>query len=335
MPIFQRLLRVLYRQIAEVSWLVVATVGAAHAILSWLLLLAVGEAHMLPPATFAYWYLVTASTVGYGDIAPQGDAGRLVTAFFVFPGAIALFTTVIAKAITGLSNTWRRRMNGLADYSSLTGHTILVGYHPSRTLKMIDELLAGRPDSEIVLLCRGIEQNPDSRIRFVRADGASIVEDMHRAGLAGAATVLVYADDDDQTLAASLAASAADRDVAVVAFFRSATQAGLLRAHCPRARVILSDAVEQVVREAQDPGAGQVLSLLASAVEEAAVFTGVLPRAATVAQVDTALRASGAVLVGVQNGSAPPQLLPPPDTRLEAGDRFHYVSRRRLESVEV
>lgn len=351
MPVLQRLLRILYRQVADLTWPVIAVFGGLHALLSWSLLWTAGEAHMTAPVTFAYWYMTTASTVGYGDVAPQGDLGRLVTILFVFPGAIALFTSVIAKAVTSLSDSWRKRMDGFGDYSTLTGHTILVGHHPVRTPRMVAEILAGRPGEGIVLVTHDIERNTDPRIRFVRSGKGQIVADLRRAGLAGAATVVVYADDDDETLAASLAASAADGDVAVVAYFRNQSHADLLLAHCPRSRVIVSDDVEQVVREAQDPGAGQVISLLASAVEEAAVYSAVLPGPTTVGAIEARLRDAGALLLGVQTVAvtveageafdptawkgvmapdARPRLLPDRREGLSTGDRIHYVSRRRL-----
>lgn len=328
------LLRVVYRQIVEVTWPVLIAVALVHAGVLWLLLAVAGEAEMLPPVTYIYWWWTTSTTVGYGDVSPVTDAGRLVVSFIGYPGGIAIFTAVIAKAINSLSAFWRRRMNGLADFSGLKGHTIIVGYHVRRTPRMIDELLAGRTDGEIVLVAREIETNPDLRVSFVRAGGGSFTADLRRAGLDGAKTVLIYGNDDDETLAAALAASAADEDVAIVAFFRDEAQADLLRAHCPRARCLISDAVEQVVREAQDPGAGIVLSLLSSTMEEAAVFTLAVRQAEPLAAVKARLEAQGALMIGhARRGAAQPTLLPlagDPQAQAQPGDIVHYIARRRL-----
>ncbi|EKV27289.1 Potassium channel related protein [Caenispirillum salinarum AK4] len=325
------LLRVLYRQLTEVTWPVLIAATLAHAGVLWLLLAWAGETDMLAPVTYIYWWWTTSTTVGYGDISPVTDAGRMIVSFFGYTGGIAIFTAVIAKAINSLSAFWRRRMNGLADFSSLTGHTIIVGYHPARTLRMIDELLAGRPDAEIVLVAREVEQNPDVRVRFVRAGTGSFTADLRRAGLDGAKTVLIYGDSDDETLSAALAASAADEDVAIVAFFRDEAQADLLRAHVPRARCLISDAVEQVVREAQDPGAGIVLSLLSSTVEDAAVFSVRVREGAGLEAIKRRLEEAGAVMIGHQKkGAAHPTLLPQAAGEAAPGDLIHYIARARL-----
>ncbi|WP_404385333.1 potassium channel family protein [Caenispirillum salinarum] len=325
------LLRALYRQLTEVTWPILIAVTLTHAGVLWLLLAWAGETDMLAPVTYIYWWWTTSTTVGYGDISPVTDAGRMIVSFFGYTGGIAIFTAVIAKAINSLSAFWRRRMNGLADFSSLTGHTIIVGYHPARTLRMIDELLAGRPDAEIVLVAREIEQNPDMRVRFVRAGTGSFTTDLRRAGLDGAKTVLIYGDGDDETLSAALAASAADDDVAIVAFFRDEAQADLLRAHVPRARCLISDAVEQVVREAQDPGAGIVLSLLSSTVEDAAVFSVRVREGAGLETIKRRLEEAGAVMIGHQKkGAVQPTLLPQAAGEAAPGDRIHYIARARL-----
>lgn len=337
MPVVRLLLRRLYRQIAEVTWPVLIATATLHALVLWGLLALAGESEMLPPVTYIYWWWTTSTTVGYGDVSPVTDAGRLVVSFFGYPGGIAIFTAVIAKAINSLSAFWRLRMNGLADFSTLAGHTIVVGYHPRRTPRMIEELLSGRPDAEIVLVAREVETNPDPRIRFVRAGAASFGPELARAGIAGAKTVLVYADDDDQTLAAALAASAANDHVAIVAFFRDEVQADLLRAHCPRARCLISDAVEQVVREAQDPGAGLVLSLLSSTVADAAVFTMTLRQQQPLTEVKARLEEMGGLMIGHQRcGASAPVLLPLAEDAgavAAAGDLVHYIAARRLPDL--
>src|ERR687895_1455298 len=49
-----------------------------------------------------YFSVVTLTTVGYGDFAPQTDAGKLFTALYVLVGVgvlLAFITTVAAKVV--------------------------------------------------------------------------------------------------------------------------------------------------------------------------------------------------------------------------------------------
>lgn len=47
-----------------------------------------------------YFSSITLTTVGYGDLTPQTDAGKLFTVFYIFTGIgiIAVFVTFIARA---------------------------------------------------------------------------------------------------------------------------------------------------------------------------------------------------------------------------------------------
>ena len=128
-----------FHVMADLHWTLLLALIVAHAASTWAMMLLAGEDWLLRPATFFYWYATTAYTVGYGDLSPQSDAGRLITAVWVFPGAIAAFTTVVAKVLAAIGEIWRVRRSGKGDYSRMTASIVLIGYHPVRTAKMIDD----------------------------------------------------------------------------------------------------------------------------------------------------------------------------------------------------
>jgi voltage-gated potassium channel len=79
----------------------------------------------------AYMMLITLATIGYGEVRPLTDAGRLFTSFLILVGVAGLsytFTIVTGTLFEGhLTRQWeRRRMARLVD--SLTDHYILCGY---------------------------------------------------------------------------------------------------------------------------------------------------------------------------------------------------------------
>ena len=193
-PLFlRRLINRLHLAVADVHWSVLAVAASAHAGASWMLLTAVGEEKITSPASFLYWYATTAYTVGYGDLSPQTDAGRLITATFVFPGAIAIFTTMVAKTLNGLGNFWRRRRSGKGDYRRMIETIVLVGFDPERTPKMIDELHADLASGQhIVLMTRKELVEPDERIIYVRARSLTGKEDLRRAGVPTASRVAIF-----------------------------------------------------------------------------------------------------------------------------------------------
>lgn len=331
------IIRRLYHAVTDLHWTVLAGGIVLHMAAVWLLMSWAGETGLTEPATFLYWYATTASTVGYGDVSPESDAGRLLTAFVVYPGAIAAFTAIIAKSLAGLSAQWRRRRVGLGDYRELTNAVVLVGYDAERTPRMIDELVADAdPSQELVLLTKAELDNDDERVRYVRARSLTAAADLERAGITAAARVIVFASNDNETLAAALAITALNRSGHIVCFFEEEENARLLTAHCPSVEVVLAPTAELVVKAVKDPGSSRLLNLLASHTDsEATLFSLAWPGDAPTPfrAVADRLIERGAVLLAVRSdrdGSA--------DFRFETdgiigpNDRIFYVAAERLRT---
>lgn len=129
LPVARHLWSRVYLAIADLSWGVLIAAALIHATLSWALFAWAGDTVLTDDlVAFAYFYVTTATTVGYGDLSPSSDGGREVALVFVLPGSIALFTAFLGKAVADLGGFWRRRMHGGGDYSGRTGHTIVVGW---------------------------------------------------------------------------------------------------------------------------------------------------------------------------------------------------------------
>ena len=268
MPFFTTLARRVYLAVAEVTWGTLALAAALHALVSWLLLALAGEAALTGGATtFLYFYVTTATTVGYGDLSPATGAGRLVGALWVLPGAIAAFAALLGKTTADLGALWRRRMEGAGSYERRTGHTVVLGWQGARTRRLIDLLLADQPEGErIVLVAKSAERNPmPEAVDFVHTDALSTPGGLARAGAAGARAVVVRGEDDDETLAATLAAAAGAPGAHIVAHFEDERAAELIARQCPAVEAIGSLSAELLVRASRDPGASRVADLMFSA----------------------------------------------------------------------
>ena len=323
-------LRRLYLAASDLHPGVLVALLLVHMASSWLLLHAAGEPDLEPPVSFIYWYATTASTVGYGDLSPKSDAGRLLAAFFVMPGAIALFTTAIARAFAGLSARWRRRRMGGGDYSEMAGHVVLVGYDADRTPRMVAEIVADRARGDIVLVATEELDGDDPTHRYVRAASLTAPADLKRAGVAGAARVIVYTASDAETLATTLAVTALNDSGHVVCFLRDADTARLLHAHCPAVEVVMTPTVELVVKALSDPGSSRLIAQLASHTDEGAtLYAAPATAAGSFAEAAERLRGQGAVLLATCRAA---EATPRFDlaARVEAGDRLFYVAKHRV-----
>ena len=323
-------LRRLYLAASELHWGVLLSLLALHMALSYVLLALAGEADLRGTAPFLYWYGTTASTVGYGDLSPKSDAGRLIVAFFVMPGAIALFTTAIARAFAGLSYQWRARRMGLGDYSDMRGAIVIVGHDRERTPRMIAEILADRPGQEIVLVATDEPGGDAATHRFVRAATLTAPADLRRAGVEDAARVIVYAASDAETLAATLAVTALNTAGHVVCFLRDPDTARLLNAHCPQVEVVLTPTVELVVKALSDPGSSRLIAQLASHTDAGGtLYATRADRCGSFDEVARGLRERGGVLIAT---CADGETCPSFDLHgsVAPGDRLFYVARNRI-----
>jgi voltage-gated potassium channel len=325
------LLRRLYLAASELHPGILAALLAVHMAASYVALRLAGEPELRPPVAFIYWYATTASTVGYGDLSPKGDAGRLVAAFWVMPGAIALFTTAIARTFAGLSHRWRRRRLGLGDYRAMQGHVVLIGHEPTRTARMVAELAADGC-RDIVVVATDDLPGDDPGYRYVRAASLTAPADLHRAGVATAARIVVYAATDAETLAATLAVTALGEAAHIVCFLRDADTARLLHAHCPAVEAVVTPTVELVVKALSDPGSSHLLAQLASHTDAGAtLYACDAAGDGGYDEVAGQLRERGAVLVAsCPAGAAMPRF--DLDRRIARGDRLFYVARERLSS---
>lgn len=324
------LLRRLYLAASELHWGVLLGLLLAHMALSYLALAWAVERDLHPPVDFIYWYLTTASTIGYGDLSPKSGTGRMVAALFVMPGAVALFTTALARAFSGLAGRWRRRRMGLGDYSEVDGLVVLVGYDRDRTPRMIAEITADARGQEIVLVATEEMAGDDPGYRFVRAASLTAPGDLARAGVERADRVVIYGPSDAETLAATLAVTALNKGGHVVCFLRDRDAARLIAAHCPEVEVVLTPAVELLVKALSDPGSSRLITQLASHTDEGATLYATTAEAGgSFDEVAGRLRARGAVLVAT---CRPEEACPRFDLHgaVSAGDRLFYVAMARL-----
>ena len=344
MPFVVSLWQRVYVAIATLSWPVLAGCFLVHAALSYALFLAVGEEKLTASLiTFAYFYMTTATTVGYGDLSPGSDGARLVNILVVLPGSISLFTVFLGKSVTAISGFWRGRLQGYGDFSDRSGHTLVVGWQGARSRRLVEGLiLDAHPQcARTVLLARDIAENPmPDAIDFVMAEQLSDRTSYARAGAAGAHTVVIRGMDDDETLAAALAAHGAAPQAHIVAHFQEEGAAQLVRHQFPNIEVITSIAAGLLVRAARDPGASQLAALMFSSNSNDTAFSIKLPAEAGPLRYFDVLLAlkerHGVTLIGMcRRDGSKVDLNCPPDGEVKAGDTLFYIADRRIVAGEV
>lgn len=149
-----------------------------------------------------WWTIVTISTVGYGDRLPNTITGRIIAIITIFVG-IGMMGTVTGKIASFLMERQMKEEKGLLDFSKMKGHFIICGWKREMHI-VVSEILKGNGDFsplEIVLINKAssddinaLRSDPTLKgIKYVNGDFVEEV-DIVRAGVKGAAKVLVMAD---------------------------------------------------------------------------------------------------------------------------------------------
>lgn len=336
MPLF--LSRLLARIALLGSWATPLAVIVFVYLTSWPLMTLVEPAgsDVTQPGTYWWYFVVTASTVGYGDVAPQTGLGRIV-GVYVIVGGIATLTTVFTKLASMLERARGRRMTGSATVES-SGHIVLLGYTPTRSERIVGQL-ATEGEGPVVL-CAWDEvathPMPDRDIEFVRGE-LTDPEVLRRAGVHRARAVLVDARDDNEALAVAVTVDHLDANPHVVVTLRDMAHASLLRYVDERVHCVQWHTPWMITEELTSPGIAEVYTELMTP-GGVNTYSLALPTSLGPVRVDhcqTRLgREFGVTLLAARAGDT---LLvnPPWDTELPAGAVLYYISPQRLTPEQL
>lgn len=341
MHLIGRLILVLRRHVRRLSWGTVAGALLCHLALTWVLLTWAGEGRLTGLDAFPYYYMTTATTIGYGDLSPATVAGRYIAAFVLMPGAVALFAMVLGKTSAVLLAFWRRHHMGKMGYPDLVGHTVLVGWRGAESMRLVELLLSdsATDDEGVVLVATGLQENPaPDHLRFVATETYTQTESYLRAGIAGAARAIINPGDDDQTLAAVFALMAHAPRAHVVAHFDSEGAARLVACHYPGIECTRPLTAELIARAAQDPGSAAVTEELLCAHQGPTQFSLIVPAQADALPYPGLLAAfatQDALLLGYRAPGGALQVNPGRAATVPAGSQLYYLAAQRLPTAAI
>lgn len=254
----------IYLHLVRLSWTALLVSLILLFSISWagLCLFEPEGSELTNPSIFWWFYYVTGTTTGYGDYSPQSLGGRIVTSVFVMTGGIALVSAFIGKIVENMNDFGKKRMQGEANYSRLSDHCVIIGWHPERGRKILDHILEDekRQDDGAIVLCADIlPENPDpENVYFVKGEKLGSSDVLERGAVAKARRIIIDCMTDDQTLAVGIAVSSIAKEAHIVAYFNSADYADLLEAHNSDIESIVSVSAALISRAALDRGSSRL-----------------------------------------------------------------------------
>ena len=303
-----------------------------------------GEQVLIQPDIWFYYFITTATTVGYGDHSPETVGGRWIAALLLMPGAVVVFAGILGKLSTALVEVWRKNMRGKGDFSDLKHHIIILGWHPEHTPRMISLIYgdARRQDRKVVLCASEEMENPfPEQVLFVQGENLTDHELLNRAGIATADRVIIYRSTDDKTLASCLTVATQSQNAHIVAWFEKEQMAKLLKNHCPQVECHTSISMELMVRSAQDPGSSRVQEQLLSTLIGPTQFSVRIPDNFAGTRFSHLLEVlkqhHEALVLGVADSITGDDLVlnPAGCREVKAGQLVYYMAAERINSDEI
>lgn len=346
-----RWLKVAWRDhLGKLSWPGLLGLLISHIVLVALLLQLSQEVELVSdPLRFLYFYVVTISTVGYGDFSPSTGLGQFFTlSVLIIPG-LGLFGAFLGKFISTLTDLSRRKMQGKNDFSHWQDHILLFGWNPQRTRRIVELILGdkNRLDRKIILCMTEDMDHPlaeFAEVSYLHLSSYTEHEQLYKTGLKNAAKVIIDSTSDEQTLTIALAVGSLLGDnspVHISAYFEDETKANLLSGHMPNIECSTNRAAELLTRSMQDPGSSHLIQQLLSTLEGCTQFSMDIPDGVADIPFHKLFMEfkleHQATAIGVAPNRRCNTLDLNPDLQylLNTGDVIYYISQQRVHASDV
>jgi voltage-gated potassium channel len=216
-------------------------------------------------STYTYFFVITVTTVGFGDVVPVTAAGRL-TASLIAIGGIGAAAVALSSVFASVGNYIKRREKGFLEFA-MKGHIVIFGNRGGETTSLIQRLLADQQSrgTEIVLCSQATERNPfPDLIEFVRGEPTSN-DVIARACVKDAGKVIIHASTDYESISIALAVKEINPSAPIVVKANDpAKEVDIERVDRKRVVCVRSIDVPMIVREIHNPGITRVFENLLS-----------------------------------------------------------------------
>lgn len=310
-----------------------------YVFISWSSLYLVGETGLTSSfTTFAYYLVVTASTVGYGDLSPTTEAGRWIVILFVIPGGLSLFAALLGKVATEGVEYWRAGLLGKRRVR-VENHILMLGWNEQRTIHLIRMLQHEETGRRPIVLCtRSDIENPlPGEISFVKVNSYTDGKEMEKTGIESASCILIDNPEDDITLSAALYCANRNPEAHLLVYFKDEALSDLLHKHCPNSECIPAVGAEMLAKAAVDPGSSALHQELLSSTRGMTQYSTYYPQDAepvTVAPIFSVFKEKyQATLIAIDSGNGI-ELNPELDQVVSSGTKLFYIADERIDDFD-
>lgn len=342
MQLTVRIKKILLKYFIDMRWYNIVLALFFYMAASWVGLFLCGESE-LTGWVFPYWIIVTASTVGYGDLSPVTLAGQYFTTIFVIPFGLSMFALMVGRIAAFAAFIWRKGVMGMKELD-IEGHILVLGCNDKRTIKLLKLLLkeeslysAPRP---IALCVTDQMENPFPRdIQFVRADSFSDEEGMARACVKEASCIVIANNTDEETMTSALFCNGINKKAHTIVYFDNDKLSGILKQHCPDIEVTPSVSVEMMAKATVDKGSSVLHQKLLNASYGMTQFSVIMPMSCAPIAVKSLFHTlkehyDATLIATATDGADTVMLNPGLDSKVGPGSAIYYIAEQRIQNID-
>ncbi len=346
MPVFQWFITRIALSIDKHGWKVAVGIFLGLFLVSWFFMMFFEPKGSPIVDTYWWYYLVTASTVGYGDMTPTTVGGRVVGLVIIF-GSVTAFGVLTAQLITFMSNFAAKIRSGTMHLDE-EEHVIILGYNEYKTERIIEELHADPVLSHATIVLAfdpsQATEDPLPHMPEVRPAKGKLSSPilLKRVCATKAHRVIVDGQNDDETLAICLMVNQLNQTAHIVAALHSldeyAEKIHLIR---PSIECVPTAMVTMIVQATQDPGITRLYGSLLSNLTGSAGFRVHIPEGAGEWEFYKVLlhfkknyNATIIASAASHDYAAAIHENPAWDEIIQGGMSLYYIAPKRLEEVD-
>jgi voltage-gated potassium channel len=285
---------------------------------------------------YTWWFIVTSSTVGYGDLYPSTDAGRLIGVVVIF-GGVGSLAMVIGKLSELIMNVNKIRIKGLKNIN-MKNHTVLMGYHKEETQQIVDEILKDDERCNIIICSDEIDEDPfltNDCVSFVR--GKLISDDvLERACVKDASKILIHAPNDNESIAVLLAVlnTNTNKDTNIVLTMHDAEYnkhvEELVKNMDRCVETITELKTPMMVQSLLDSGASDIINQILSNDGSKILSSKYVGPEVTFTVLFNTLERENMILIGCDK-----MLHPQKSYKIKDGSQVYYLGHKRMETIQI
>jgi voltage-gated potassium channel len=329
----------LVRHFVHVSWQGIFIFLAIYSGITWVGFSIAGEVELTKPVNFLYFIITSISTVGYGDISPGTDEGKIFSSLFVTPLGVAIFAFVIGKGAITLSDFSRRGIRGLKQINK-TDHDLVIGWNDRRTINLLELLIEENADQarDIVLVVAADIDNPmPDKIDMRKVDDFIHSENLDLANIGKAHSIIIDTPSDEVTLACGLLCESMNKEANIIAYFQNEALSDLLAKQSEKIECTPSVSVEMLAKAATDPGSSIFTQHLLSPKHSGTQYSLKVPSSLDPIKVKGLFfylkTKRNATLAGIKKPDGSFDINPDLDNEVEPLSTIYYLASKRIKTL--